>query len=185
LTKAYIAEKDIGCASEVFTAGLLVNHFGRERNVPIIRVGNIAAMPEEEVDLGGSLGVQEVYLIESRSIGGLSGSPVFLYTPPARIVRGNVMFSEKENHEYLMGVNIGLFETGAHADAVDRDRENRRERFLEKMSAGISVVVPIQRVVEIIEADNLSDQRRQILETKTTFVATGGTSLGSANEPQD
>jgi len=70
LTTAYIAENDIRAGEEVFTVGLLVNHFGRERNLPIIRVGAIAAMPEEPIYLNEKLGLQSVYLIESRSIGG-------------------------------------------------------------------------------------------------------------------
>ncbi|MDP2408951.1 MAG: hypothetical protein Q8M26_01565 [Pseudolabrys sp.] len=85
VTPEYITEHDIGAGDQVYTTGLLVSHFGRTKNVPIVRIGNIAAMSEGSVDLGESLGHQEVYLTESRSIGGLSGSPVFLQTVPHRI----------------------------------------------------------------------------------------------------
>jgi hypothetical protein len=59
-------------------------------------------MPEEKVYLGDKLGHQEVYLIESRSIGGLSGSPVFLHTPPTKIVKDK--FRRVTGHQlyYLM-----------------------------------------------------------------------------------
>ena len=81
----------------------------------IVRTGNIASMPEEAVDLGSS-GSQEVYLVESRSIGGLSGSPVFLSTPPVRFVRGEAVFTEGHHTEYLIGINIGLFQTNGHLE---------------------------------------------------------------------
>ena len=150
LTKEYIEKNYVGCGDEVFTAGLLVSHFGRNKNVPIIRTGTIAAMPDDPVDLGTKLGVQEVYLIESRSIGGLSGSPVFLHTPPFRIIDDKVASMDGHQTEYIMGVNIGLFETSAHSDKLRTEEADRREHFLEAMSAGIAVVVPIQKAIDII-----------------------------------
>lgn len=175
LTEAYIAENNIGCGDEVFTAGLLVRHFGASKNIPVVRTGNIAAMPEEPVDLGNKLGYQSVYLIESRSIGGLSGSPVFLHTLPYRIDQtGKLGRMHGHQTEYLMGINIGLFETGAHSDKLPADTETRRDHFLETMSAGIAVVVPIQRVIEIItETPTLVEKRALALklrDQKTGFV---------------
>jgi hypothetical protein len=164
LTKDYIEAHDIGCGCEVFTAGLLVNHFGRERNIPVIRTGYIAAMPEESVNLGSRFGTQEVYLIESRSIGGLSGSPVFLNTPPVSFVNNKIRFADKIYSDYLIGINIGLFETDARADITAPDTEVRRAAFLETISAGISVVVPIQRVIEIMESEPLKTQRDEAYE---------------------
>jgi hypothetical protein len=162
LTESYITENDIGCGDGVFTAGLLVKHFGVAKNIPIVRIGNIAAMPEERIDLGNKLGQQEVYLIESRSIGGLSGSPVFLQTPPWRLINGQMVFTGGHQREYIIGVNIGLFETKAHGDKLATDTADRREHFLESMSAGIAVVVPIQRTIEIIRDSPFFQDNRRI-----------------------
>jgi hypothetical protein len=148
LTREYVEENDVGCGDEVITVGLLTRHFGRTKNLPIVRVGNIAAMPNEAIDLGGSLGDQQVYLVESRSIGGLSGSPVFLHTPPYRIINNRICDTRSHMRDFLLGINIGLFETSPHADAISGDEQ--RAHFLETMSAGISVVVPIERAMEII-----------------------------------
>lgn len=151
LTPEYIDANDIGCGDEVFTAGLLTSHFGETRNIPIVRMGNIAAMIEEPVDLGDEWGQQEVYLIESRSIGGLSGSPVFLNTQPYRFVKDHkTIDAAGHKRDYIMGINVGLFETKANADSLPKDRAEKREDFLERMSAGIAIVVPIQRAIEII-----------------------------------
>jgi len=68
----------IGIGEEVFITGLFTSHFGKKKNIPIVRVGNIAAMPDEPIKT--KLGLVEGYLIEARSLGGLSGSPVFALT---------------------------------------------------------------------------------------------------------
>ena len=122
LTPQYVEENDVSSGDEVFTLGLLTKHFGATKNIPITRIGNIAAMPDEPVDLGDAFGMQEVYLIESRSIGGLSGSPVFLATPPYRLTsKGHIASMAGHKRSYLMGVNVGLLETMAHADRVPFD----------------------------------------------------------------
>jgi hypothetical protein len=162
LTQEYIDENDIGAGDEVFTSGLLTVHFGEERNLPVVRVGNIATMPVEPVDLGPALGKQKVYLIESRSIGGLSGSPVFLQTPPIRMVRNKTKDMGGHRTGYLLGVNIGLFEVSPHNDSIPVELADRRESFLETMSAGIAIVVPIQRVVEIINGPTLKPIREKL-----------------------
>lgn len=176
LTDEYIQKNQIGCADEVFTTGLLTSHFGSTRNVPVVRIGNISCMPDEPVYLGSQLGHQKVYLVESRSIGGLSGSPVFLRTPPFRIVRGEIVNTHGHQQEYALGVNIGLFETKAHGDRVPTDTAAHRQHFLDIMSAGISVVVPMQRVVEIVrDCRNLKSFREDIVayrDKQTGFVKT-------------
>jgi hypothetical protein len=44
--------------------------------MPIVRHGNVAMLPTEQVQT--DLGYTDAYLVEVRSIGGLSGSPVFV-----------------------------------------------------------------------------------------------------------
>lgn len=156
LSDDYIRKNDVGCGDEVFVTGLLARHFGKTRNIPIVRMGNIAAMPEEPVDLG-EYGHQEVYLIESRSIGGLSGSPVFLNTPPFRIVDTQITQADGHQRDYLMGVNIGLFKAQPLRDSVPSEPMAHREEFLELMSSGIAVVVPVQRIIEIIQSAPIKD----------------------------
>lgn len=64
---------------EISTVGLYNREVGEDRNVPIIRIGNIARLPGEA--LRSRSGEIRAYLIETRSILGLSGSPVFLNVP--------------------------------------------------------------------------------------------------------
>ena len=69
--------KQFGLGEEVFILGLFRSHYGRERNIPIVKIGNISAMPEEPIHTD-YCGFIYAYLIEARSIAGLSGSPVFV-----------------------------------------------------------------------------------------------------------
>jgi len=71
-------ERDIGLGDETFAIGLFRSHYGQQRNMPVIRVGNIAAMPEEPIAAKYGKDFIEGYLVEMRSIAGLSGSPVFV-----------------------------------------------------------------------------------------------------------
>ncbi len=79
----------ISLGDEVFVTGAFVNRLGVQRNIPIVQIGNIAAMPEEPIEIASPK--RPAYLIETRSIGGISGSPVFLSLQSGR-VRGRRSF---------------------------------------------------------------------------------------------
>jgi hypothetical protein len=71
---------NIGLGDEVFIVGLFKSHYGQKRNIPIVRIGNLAMMKGEPVSTD-YCGDTEAYLVEARSINGLSGSPVFVHAP--------------------------------------------------------------------------------------------------------
>lgn len=75
-TNDRIKHYSIGVGDEINVVGLFTRFFGSERHTPIVRTGNIAMMPSDKLPTNGS--EAEVYLVEGRSIGGLSGSPVFV-----------------------------------------------------------------------------------------------------------
>ncbi|UGX92881.1 serine protease [Bradyrhizobium barranii subsp. barranii] len=90
--KAVAATRDVmerlhmGLGDELVIAGLFRSHYGQHRNIPIIRIGNISMMPGEPI--WTKIGSLTAYLVETRSIGGLSGSPVFVNRSPMQIVDG-------------------------------------------------------------------------------------------------
>ena len=71
---------DIDIGDGTFMVGRFSNHEGKQRNTPSVRFGNIAMMPDEPIKHPRGH-MQESFLIESRSIGGYSGSPVFVHIP--------------------------------------------------------------------------------------------------------
>src|SRR4029077_15217810 len=70
-------DRKVELGDEVFFTGLFHPHCGEGKNIPIVRIGNVAALREEPV-LNPDGRPADLYLAESRSIGGLSGSPVFM-----------------------------------------------------------------------------------------------------------
>ena len=145
VTEEIIRSNSIGAGDEVFMTGLFTKLAGSKRNQPIVRTGNIAMMPDEPVPT--SRGMLEAYLIEARSIGGLSGSPAFVRTT---VQMGLGM-------TYLLGLMHGHWDIppGAVNDlAEDRDGGG-------SVNMGIAVVVPARKILEVLNQPGLVELRRQ------------------------
>jgi len=134
--------------------GLFANYVGNVRNVPIVRVGNLAAYPEERIRVKLEQRFQErlqqrsveidAYLIEARSIGGLSGSPVFYHSHAAhtgilRPFAPEMLSPLPDQSFYLMGIVKGHY---------DQERDD-----IERVNTGIAYVTPIGKILTFIDAE--------------------------------
>lgn len=153
VTEQVFKDHAIGVGDEVFLPGLFVNHFGRQQNLPIVRVGNIAAMPEEPV--ATELGLMDAYLVEARSVGGLSGSPVFVSLGSTRTF-GNQTRLATGNIFYWLGLMHGHFQVGpiSNDDVVSQDASGR-----EYVNMGIAIVVPVSKILEVINQEAFAKAR--------------------------
>lgn len=143
LTDEIIRDRSIGPGDEVFITGLFAQLSGSERNLPIVRTGNIAMMPDELVP--SSLGNIEAYLVEARSIGGLSGSPAF--------VRETVY--EGAGAFYLLGLMHG------HWDIPRKSRFDIADIYSKAtVNMGIAIVVPAKKILEVLNQPDLVESRR-------------------------
>ena len=79
LSRARCAEEGVGVGDDTFTVGRFLGHDGRERNLPTARFGRISMMPLKPIKNPTTGLLEESFLIESRSLPGYSGSPVFVY----------------------------------------------------------------------------------------------------------
>jgi hypothetical protein len=141
-----IQSANIGAGDDVFMTGLFAHLSGSERNLPIVRFGNIAMIPDEPVPT--SIGMIEAYLIEARSIGGLSGSPVFTY----RIIKGRIKL-------YFMGLMHG------HWDIPLEDKNDLMiTDSLGSVNMGIAIVVPAKKILEVINQPELVKIRQKVEE---------------------
>jgi hypothetical protein len=129
----------VGLAEEVVAVGLFTNHAGKMHNEPITRMGNIAMIPPDPVQTNETLGPMEVYLIELRSIAGMSGSPVFV---PHRTLIG-----EEQRPISLFGVLLG------HYPAEIADMEGVA------VNMGIGMVAPASKLREILFSPEVSATR--------------------------
>lgn len=163
-TTSVIKQNSIGIGDEVFIIGLFVSHIGKNRNIPIARVGNLAAMTEEKIDTR-DFGSIEAYLIEARSIGGLSGSPVFVTVTGNRMggelpKAGDILFTTGTQH-YLLGLIHGHWDRSENAvDGVSQDIDGGQ------VNMGIAIVVPITKVLEIINQPKWVEIRNVALEAE-------------------
>ena len=158
-TDEVIKKHSIGLGEDLFITGLFANHYGKKRNVPIVRVGNIASMPEEKVDTR-DFGSIEAYLIEARSIGGLSGSPVFVNLDPLRA--GNLMFTNKGvkgSVLYLLGIVHGHWDMiESESDGLIQDIDGGR------VNMGIAIVIPAAKILEVLEQPKLAEERERVMK---------------------
>lgn len=153
--------KEIGLGGEVCTVGLFRGQHGKERNTPIVRVGNLAALPDNKVVMRGRPD-SDAFLVETRSIGGLSGSPVFGFPNPLRLWTQQMLNSDGDapREGGLIGLLAGHFDAPNHVeDIVPPDAVSSLS-----VNTGIGVVVPIEKVVETIEQSSLASVRQNSIE---------------------
>jgi len=159
VTPEVIAQQRISVGEEVFLSEHFATHTGQGKNIPIIRIGNIAAMPEEKIHVG-YLGPIDAYLIEARSIGGLSGSPVFVHLGEIRLVPDGVIAytpghaKEPGGIFYLLGLVHGHFDV----------RETTPPLTNEKINMGIAIVVPVSKILETISHPELLEIKKKRIE---------------------
>jgi hypothetical protein len=164
LTEEDLKRFRVGPGDEIFFVGLFWNHFGTERNIPLVRAGNIAAMPEERVKT--SIGDIDAYLIEARSIGGLSGCPVFLHLGYWRHIDGMIRESQSPYGSFhLMGVMHGHYDDDQMLDGLamtDNDGPDAKKRG--RVNMGIGIVTPISKVLDILETPEMKQHEDALRE---------------------
>jgi len=149
---------NIGIGDEVHSIGLFSAVPGNEKNTPVVRFGNVSMMPAEQVQT--ELGFTEMYLVEARSIGGMSGSPVFVRpTFRQKITREDGSYANifsAGTGETLLGMAQG------HWDV--REEEINKPKFTHDskrgVNYGIALVVPAFKIYETIYQPGLVAMRK-------------------------
>lgn len=167
-------DRRLELGDEICFAGLFHPHAGTERNLPIVRVGTVAALREEPV-MSRDGRPMDVYLVESRSIGGLSGSPVFVDVRTAKTIRPPTWGSMAGAYDpsspgrfKLLGLVHGHFGDDIIADATADDGKEKVH-----INMGIAMIVPAEQIQqalaeyaaeEAIEADMFRRKNEPIIE---------------------
>jgi hypothetical protein len=158
LTPETIDELSIGIGDEVYSVGLFAEVENTSKNIPILRHGNISMMPTEQLQT--ELGYADVHLIEARSIGGMSGSPVFV-RPSGKIP---VQVGPHGSFEGVLGVRdktklLGVIhghwdvkETDINQYPIVQDRKHG-------VNYGIAIVVPAIKLIETLNRPDLLEMR--------------------------
>lgn len=155
-TKDEFKASTIQPGSDVFFSGLFVPHYGETRNIPIFRFGRVAMLTDDRVrwqEQGKPLEMVELFLLETMSFGGNSGSPVFFLQGIDRVPGSIVVGSDEIT---LAGVMRGNF------------NEPRIGGLLQTPNAvlptyaqnvGIAAVTPGYLLREILDSGELQKQR--------------------------
>jgi hypothetical protein len=153
--------KGVGIGDECFSIGIFVLAKGERSNTPLLRYGTIAMIPADRVTTT-AYGDIEAYLTEARSLGGVSGAPVFVresVTFPflihrkkeAEIDEGTV-YPTGSGSFFLLGLNHGHFE-------IDKNDFNSIYFRNGEANIGLSVVVPAVKILEILDRPELKERR--------------------------
>jgi len=142
---------------DLFFPGLFSQRHGDEANIPIMRTGTVAAMPGEAIRTEPWSILPSAYLIDTRSIGGMSGSPVFSCAPYPRFARTPT----NPTVYALLGIVHGHYvEPFGSQDAIEEVEGDSGKS--PSINAGIAIVVPISCVREVLEKPVLVEQRERL-----------------------
>jgi hypothetical protein len=150
---------DIGPGDDVFAVGRFINHEGRQRNLPTARFGCIGQMPWEPIKQDTGF-MQESFLVEARSIGGYSGSPVFLHSANFRFGARQIIRGPTRG-PWLLGVNWGhINDWGPVCDASGRPVSTGKPRDMQvRTNTGMMAVVPAWKLAELLDTEELARDR--------------------------
>ena len=76
-TEQSFQTSNIAEGSDIFFAGLYTGYYGSKRNMPIVRFGRVSMIPEDRIQFEPNKPPEQLYMLETQSYGGNSGSPVF------------------------------------------------------------------------------------------------------------
>lgn len=148
--------------AEVCIVGLFSGHAGRDANEPVVRVGNIAALPKEKVVTANGKEI-EALLIEARSIGGLSGSPVVLYPSMFNFIARKL---RDPNYSTKAAALIGLVHGHFDLPLAEGFQESGSSAGV---NSGIGVVVPVQKILDTLDHPDLIAIRKAEIDRRKTL----------------
>lgn len=170
LRQQTIEQFGIGHGDATYTVGLYSRIPGAESNTPIMRAGIVAGIPDHPYQGAGIDGRRMEFdytVVEAHSIGGLSGSPVFV------VLQDHMLIEEWEpnraltpnggflNAAFLLGMVHGHWRLSADVDPDYVDYSPSGPRVNE----GLVVVIRAEQISRFLETNQRCQQARtQALE---------------------
>lgn len=176
----------IGVGNSTYTVGLFRLLSGEKRNLPVCHSGSIALVPgDEKIPIRDWTDANrrrrifvDGYLVESLSISGLSGSPVFV-RPEYSINLAGLGFKHSDPNDkfvQIIGSRDGVKLLGLWQGAWDAPPDEVLSAELPTgavtVPVGMGIVVPCQRIIEVLEMPKVKDLREKHLASEQeVFVA--------------
>lgn len=143
----------VGIGTETIMVGRFIKHGGVKMNYHVVRRGHIAMLPFEPITQAGRDGAHDAFLVETYSIGGFSGSPVFIQTsvnPRRKAHDGTSNGTTYKERVFLLGVDAGHFDFDGQVISSDVSADSF------KVPSGMMCVVPAWKLSEVINSDRVS-----------------------------
>ncbi|GEM_PF-6163510 len=165
---------------DTFSVGLFSSYYGKTKERPIFRYGKIAMVPEDKISIklptiDNSVEEKEVeaFLIEQRSIGGMSGSIVladYLLKPVVKIVgiiHGHYDdLNDKSQNDYenptgeqqCQDIKKDCDNIYSKCQKIEQQVQKKHER-MKSINSGISIVIPSYKILELLEREDVRNAR--------------------------
>jgi hypothetical protein len=180
---------------QIAVVGLYTSHYGKEKNAPVVRIGHLASLHNDEPVLTHR-GYVPAFLAEVHSIAGLSGSPVY-WSPPGgdeKVIKAQL----------ALGILVGYHTTRTRGEeievpklqpldlAVDFENEGDGEddaKWSDENRTGFGVVLPIGMIFQAFELENvrafLEAGFKAFLQSSGYRDASGGFFSDALSPPSD
>ncbi len=185
VSKEMYAKQGLGIGDDVFLVGRYVGSDGKEVNIPTVRFGNIAQ--NEATILKDKHGRdQESFIVEGRSIGGFSGSPVYVHIQPMTLRPGQDGLSGRYWGPGLLGVDW------CHPAYFEPLRDNNgpvASGHFVQANSGFMGVIPAWKLHELLTLPDVTAERKMMEEaykkSKTDNAANSSDVALSENSDRD
>jgi hypothetical protein len=177
-TPGVMQQAGIGIGDEISAVGLFTRFSGKDEYFPIARIGNLAMLPKERIPVA-EFDPMEAYLAEGRSIGGLSGSPVFVRQTVNITLQGDkgaMLPFAGTGQIYFLGLMHG------HWRVEKAALEKAGIEASEAVNMGVSIIVPAHKILEILYQPELVKMRKNI--DKEISTATGPVQDSELKKPE-
>jgi hypothetical protein len=181
----------VGIGDDLFMVGRFINHDGKLGNIPVVRFGTIAMMPEEPIIADGK--AQDSFLIEIRTIPGFSGSPVFIHMPWAERKKDRKFKpnpSERhflESYDYLEKC-LGIEWCRVKGETAKMPLINGAS-FDIQVTSGMSGCIPSWKILDFLATNRTFAMRREETDKKmkdeSTVEYTGAHAVTQQTTPKE
>lgn len=142
--------------TNVFYSGLFSPYLGYNSNSPIVRFGRVALLPNENIFWDSANAKQNLFLVETTTYGGNSGSPLFSYFSPFQI-HGNVIVGNSQ-------IKLAGIIKGYSGEKTPIEYVQASMNLMYTSNIGITAVVPSYLLYQILHQKSLQNLREAILK---------------------
>lgn len=157
-TAEWIEKYKIGAGDDVFTLGLVPYLYSKDQiNLVLSRFGKVSLLPQKEITLRGEK--QKAYFIDSQAFGGNSGGPVFV------LINRNESGAMMAGWRFaLLGIVTQFVPSPLRMAELTVGNTTPQKVLLPIENTGITKVVPVDYLLDIIFSDEQKKFRKAIVE---------------------